>query len=48
VTRLLELRLDITGVENIAARQRYVVVALHEGFADAVALYVCRWRSGSR
>jgi hypothetical protein len=38
VTRLLELRLDITGVENIAARQRYVVVALHEGFADAVAL----------
>lgn len=38
VAGLLRLHLDITGVENIDPRRRYVVVALHEGFADAVAL----------
>lgn len=38
VAGLLRLQLDITGVENIDPHQRYVVVALHEGFADAVAL----------
>ena len=37
-TRLLGLRLDISGLEHIDPRERYVVVALHEGFADGVAL----------
>jgi 1-acyl-sn-glycerol-3-phosphate acyltransferase len=37
-TALLGLQLDITGVENIQRGGRYIVIALHEGFADAVAL----------
>lgn len=37
-TALLRLRLDITGVANIEPGGRYIVIALHEGFADAVAL----------
>lgn len=35
---LLRLQLDIEGVGNIDGGERYVVVALHEGFADAIAL----------
>ena len=38
VTALLRLKLDITGVESIGPGRRYILVALHEGFADAVAL----------
>lgn len=36
--RLLRLRLDIEGIENIDGQQQYVLVSLHEGFADAIAL----------
>ena len=36
--RLLGLRLDISGLEHIDPRERYVVAALHEGFADGLAL----------
>lgn len=38
VARILRLELDIEGMEHIDPTQSYVVVALHEGFADAVAL----------
>lgn len=38
VSALLRLRLDVSGMENIDPDRRYVVVALHEGFADTVAL----------
>jgi 1-acyl-sn-glycerol-3-phosphate acyltransferase len=34
----LRLRLDLTGLEHVDSGQAYVVVALHEGFADVVAL----------
>lgn len=36
--RLLRIRLDIEGVEHIEPGRRYVVVSLHEGLADAIAL----------
>jgi len=38
VARVLRLELDIEGMEHIDPTQGYVVVALHEGFADAIAL----------
>lgn len=38
VVRLLRIRLDMDGREHIDPGQTYVVVSLHEGFADAVAL----------
>jgi 1-acyl-sn-glycerol-3-phosphate acyltransferase len=38
VARTLGLRIDWDGLELIDPRERYVVVALHEGFADALAL----------
>lgn len=36
--RLLRLRLDIEGENNIDSSQRYVLLSLHEGLADAIAL----------
>ena len=36
--RLIGLRIDISGLEQIDRNERYVVVSLHEGFADALAL----------
>lgn len=36
--RLLGLRLRISGLEHIDPDERYVVVSLHEGFADGLAL----------
>lgn len=36
---LLGLRINVEGIEHIDPRERYVVVSLHEGFADALALY---------
>lgn len=36
--KLLRLRLDIEGAEQIDKRRTYVVVSLHEGLADAIAL----------
>lgn len=38
VTRSLEIRIDITGLEQIDRGESYVVTPLHEGFADALAL----------
>jgi len=37
-SRLIGLRLDISGLEHIDPNEQYVVVALHEGFADGLAL----------
>ena len=36
--RLIGLRLHISGLEHIDPHERYVVVSLHEGFADGLAL----------
>lgn len=36
--RLIGLRIDISGLEHIDRDERYVVVSLHEGFADGLAL----------
>lgn len=36
--RALGLRIEIDGLEHIEPGQRYVVIALHESFADALAL----------
>ena len=36
--RLLGLRLRLSGLEHIDPDERYVVVSLHEGFADGIAL----------
>ena len=38
VAAYLRMEVDIEGIEHIDPRERYVVVALHEGFADALAL----------
>lgn len=38
-SRLLGLRIHVEGAEHIDPKERYVVVSLHEGFADALALY---------
>ena len=38
VARHLQLRLEIQGLEHIVPNERYIVAALHEGFADAIAL----------
>lgn len=38
IARSLGLRLDWQGLERIDPRQTYVVMPLHEGFADAIAL----------
>lgn len=38
VARTLRLQIDIEGMEHIDPTKSYVVVALHEGFADAIAL----------
>lgn len=38
VVRLLRLRLDLEGIHNIDPERSYVVVSLHEGFADVVGL----------
>ncbi len=35
---LLGLRLHVSGLEHIDPDERYVVVSLHEGFADGIAL----------
>ena len=37
-TRLLGLRTRVSGLEHIDPNERYVVVSLHEGFADGLAL----------
>lgn len=37
-TRLLELDIDIDGLHHVDPDEQYVVVSLHEGFADALAL----------
>lgn len=37
--RLLGLRIRVEGTEHIDPGGRYVVISLHEGFADALALY---------
>ncbi len=39
VTQHLQVKLQIEGLEHIAPRQTYVVAPLHEGFADALALF---------
>ena len=36
--RLLRMRIHINGLEHIDPDEQYVVVALHEGFADGLAL----------
>lgn len=36
--RILRLQIDIEGTEHVNPDQAYVIVALHEGFADAIAL----------
>ena len=36
--RLIGLRIHISGLEHIDPDERYVVVSLHEGFADGLAL----------
>ena len=36
--RLLGMRLQVTGLENIDPSEHYVIAPLHEGFADAIAL----------
>lgn len=36
---ILDLRLEIEGTENIRRGRQYLVVSLHEGFADAIALF---------
>ncbi len=36
--RLVDLRLDITGLHHVDSKSQYVVASLHEGFADALAL----------
>ena len=36
--RFAQIQLDVEGVERIDPEESYVVVALHEGFADALAL----------
>ncbi len=36
--RLIGLRVHVSGLEHIAPDERYVVVSLHEGFADGLAL----------
>ena len=38
VSEALRIRYDISGIEHVDDRRRQVVVALHEGFADALAL----------
>lgn len=38
VANFLRIEWDVAGLENVVAGRRYVVVALHEGFADALAL----------
>jgi len=37
-TRLVGLRIDVSGLEHIEPGERYVVASLHEGFADGLAL----------
>lgn len=37
-TKLLGLRIEAVGLENVDPEERYVVAPLHEGFADAIAL----------
>ena len=36
--RLIGLRVHLSGLEHIDPQERYVVVSLHEGFADSLAL----------
>lgn len=36
--RLASVRLDVDGLDKVDPSEQYVVVALHEGFADALAL----------
>lgn len=38
VADFLDVRFDIEGLEHVDRHQQYVVAALHEGFADALAL----------
>ncbi len=38
VGRLVNMRLEVDGLDRIDPAERYVVVPLHEGFADALAL----------
>lgn len=37
-TKLLGMRIEVIGRENVDPAERYVIAPLHEGFADAVAL----------
>lgn len=37
-TALLRVEIEISGLEHVDPEKQYLVVALHEGFADAVAL----------
>jgi 1-acyl-sn-glycerol-3-phosphate acyltransferase len=39
VAQHLQIRLEIDGLQHIAPGQTYVVAPLHEGFADALALF---------
>jgi len=39
VTQHLHIQLEIAGLEHIVPGQTYVVAPLHEGFADALALF---------
>ncbi len=36
--RVLGMRIQVIGLENVDPAERYVIAPLHEGFADAVAL----------
>ena len=36
--RVLGMRIQVVGEENIDPSERYVIAPLHEGFADAIAL----------
>jgi len=38
VSRFLRIDMDITGAEYVDTRHQYVVLSLHEGFADVLAL----------
>ena len=39
VAKHLHIQLEIEGLEHIAPEQTYIVAPLHEGFADALALF---------
>lgn len=39
LTAALQIKLDVQGLEHVQPNTPYVIVSLHEGFADALALF---------